>query len=89
MIAVKGRVSGKVQGVFFRKHVQGACLVLGLSGYAKNLPDGRVEVVLCGAHEAVAAGKAAVAQGSPDSQVSSVYWEELPAVPDTAGFAVL
>ena len=38
-------VSGRVQGVFFRDNVRRKALELGLKGYAKNLPDGNVEVV--------------------------------------------
>ena len=38
-------VSGRVQGVFFRDSTRRKALELGLNGYAKNLPDGNVEVV--------------------------------------------
>ena len=38
-------VSGKVQGVFFRDNTRRKAIELGLTGYAKNLPDGNVEVV--------------------------------------------
>lgn len=38
-------VSGQVQGVGFRAFTQRSALDLGLSGYAENLSDGRVEVV--------------------------------------------
>ena len=38
-------VSGQVQGVGFRAFVKRTALDLGLSGYAENLSDGRVEVV--------------------------------------------
>ena len=38
-------VSGRVQGVFFRDSTRNKAIELGLSGYAKNLPDGNVEVV--------------------------------------------
>jgi len=41
-------VSGKVQGVFFRDSTRNQAEHLGLTGYAMNLPDGRVEVVACG-----------------------------------------
>lgn len=74
MITVKGLVDGKVQGVWFRKYVQSVAAPLGISGYAKNLPDGRVEVVLCGEETAVNTCKALVEEGSPASQVESVCW---------------
>ncbi|MBI2559255.1 acylphosphatase [Candidatus Woesearchaeota archaeon] len=38
-------VSGRVQGVFFRANVKNKASELGLKGYAKNLPDGNVEIV--------------------------------------------
>jgi len=41
-------VSGKVQGVFFRAKTRGKALELGLTGWVKNLSDGRVEAVFEG-----------------------------------------
>jgi acylphosphatase len=41
-------VTGKVQGVFFRASTKETAVSLGLHGYAKNLPDGQVEVMLQG-----------------------------------------
>ena len=38
-------ISGRVQGVFFRDNTRRKAKELGLTGYAKNLPDGNVEVV--------------------------------------------
>ncbi len=44
-------VKGRVQGVGYRAFAQKKALELGLSGYAENLPDGRVEVVAEGPRE--------------------------------------
>ena len=41
-------VYGRVQGVGFRYTTQYEAKRLGLTGYAKNLDDGSVEVVACG-----------------------------------------
>lgn len=41
-------VSGRVQGVFFRENTRRKAMELGLNGYAKNLPDGNVEIVAKG-----------------------------------------
>ena len=41
-------VSGRVQGVAFRAATRRHALALGVTGWARNLPDGRVEVLICG-----------------------------------------
>ncbi len=41
-------VEGQVQGVCFRMETERQALLLGLTGWVKNLPDGRVEVLACG-----------------------------------------
>jgi acylphosphatase len=46
-------VSGHVQGVGYRYFVRGLAGAAGVTGSARNLPDGRVEVVLEGAAAAV------------------------------------
>ena len=46
--SVKGLVSGRVQGVGFRYFVRRSAQMHGLSGYALNLADGRVEFLLQG-----------------------------------------
>lgn len=48
-------VRGRVQGVGYRAFVERVALELGLAGYARNLPDGRVEVVAEGPEEALRA----------------------------------
>ena len=47
------RVTGRVQGVFFRASTQQQARALGITGWARNLPDGSVEVLACGAPKAV------------------------------------
>ncbi len=46
-------VSGLVQGVFFRANAADKAQSLGLFGWVKNLPDGRVELVVEGEKEQV------------------------------------
>ncbi len=53
--AVKIIVSGKVQGVYFRAATKKQADKRGLVGYAKNLPDGRVEIKAIGDKTAIAA----------------------------------
>ena len=47
-ICVKAYVYGHVQGVGFRYTTQQQAVNLGVTGYAKNLDDGSVEVLACG-----------------------------------------
>ncbi len=46
-------VSGKVQGVFFRSNTRNKAMGLGLTGWIRNLNDGRVEAVFEGEKEKV------------------------------------
>ncbi len=48
MHAARFLVSGRVQGVFYRASAREQAHELGLAGHARNLPDGRVEVLACG-----------------------------------------
>ena len=48
-------VSGRVQGVFYRASTREQALRLQLSGYAKNLPGGTVEVLAYGDEAALQA----------------------------------
>ncbi|WP_425491770.1 acylphosphatase [Luteimonas saliphila] len=53
--AARFLVSGRVPGVCFRVRTRTQALGLGLRGYAKNLPDGSVEVVAVGEAQALEA----------------------------------
>jgi acylphosphatase len=80
-------VSGKVQGVFFRASTRNEALKLGLHGYARNLADGRVEVVAGGTSEALQELERWLWQGPPAAQVDDVVRSEYEA-PVAGGFAV-
>ncbi|ADL19197.1 Acylphosphatase [Acidilobus saccharovorans 345-15] len=47
------RVTGVVQGVGFRAYVRRHATMLGLTGYAKNMPDGSVEIVAQGQEKSI------------------------------------
>lgn len=72
-ICVKVTVSGVVQGVGFRFHTAHEGLKYGLSGYAKNLPDGRVEVMACGHEEHVAQLLRWLEKGPKTSRVDTTH----------------
>ena len=72
MICKKCLVGGRVQGVFYRATAAQRARELGISGYAKNLPDGRVEVLACGEAEVVQTFVNWLWTGSSASRVTSV-----------------
>ncbi|MGH3798068.1 MAG: acylphosphatase [Pseudonocardiaceae bacterium] len=65
-------VHGRVQGVGFRWWTRCRALELGLAGYAANLPDGRVEVVVEGPKQACEKLLAALRSGSTPGYVQHV-----------------
>ncbi|KAA3634487.1 MAG: acylphosphatase [Proteobacteria bacterium] len=48
MICKRFLVEGRVQGVFFRQSTRNVARELGVTGWCRNLDDGRVEVCACG-----------------------------------------
>jgi acylphosphatase len=65
-------VSGRVQGVFFRASTVEQGRALGLRGFARNLADGRVEVVAAGDDAALQALELWLRRGPPLASVASV-----------------
>ena len=72
MIRRKFLVLGRVQGVFFRAACRDEAVRLGVMGYARNLRDGRVEVVAEGSEDAVEALARWCHVGPPRALVSKV-----------------
>ena len=66
-------VSGRVQGVFFRASTAREAGRLGLHGFARNLADGRVEVLAAGPADAVEQLQAWLRHGPPAAEVDSVH----------------
>lgn len=85
---VRCRVTGRVQGVWFRGSTQQQALRLGLAGYAKNLDDGSVEVVACGVQSAVEQLHEWLWQGPNGANVTNVSCEPH-AGGDYSSFAIL
>lgn len=71
-------VSGRVQGVWFRASTQEKAKELGLTGWAKNLPDGRVEVLASGERLLLLELYEWLKQGPELASVEEVTYEELP-----------
>ncbi|MDQ7730125.1 acylphosphatase [Halomonas sp. SpR8] len=74
---VRALVTGKVQGVWYRRATQEQALQLVITGYAKNLPDGRVEVLMCGHPDSVKRLSEWLWQGSEGARVTHVELEIL------------
>lgn len=83
MICMHCYVSGRVQGVFFRASARHEADRLGVTGYARNLPDGRVEVLACGLKSQVDDFCAWLSQGPSHAQVTNVSCQAIDAVPPT------
>lgn len=70
-------VSGRVQGVFFRSETRREAKKHGVTGWVRNLPDGRVEAVFEGDEEAVKKLIEFCKHGPPYAKVTrvEVLWE--------------
>ncbi|WP_045466785.1 acylphosphatase [Vibrio hyugaensis] len=81
-------IVGHVQGVGFRYHTSHQGLKLGLTGYAKNLNNGDVEVIACGTEAKIAAFSAWLEDGPRTATVESVTQEGVSYKP-FRGFKIL
>lgn len=70
-------VSGRVQGVYFRQSTETRARELGLMGWVRNLPDGRVEAIAEGPKDALEAWIAFCRVGPPAARVDhlEILWE--------------
>ena len=68
----KFRVTGRVQGVFFRDSTREEARRLRLTGHANNMPDGSVEVVACGTEAALDRLAKWLKSGPPMASVAAV-----------------
>ncbi|MEQ8428695.1 MAG: acylphosphatase [Gammaproteobacteria bacterium] len=67
-------VEGRVQGVFYRAETQKKATQLGLCGWVRNLPDGRVEVFASGPEPALQSLFVWLQQGPARAEVKSVEY---------------
>ncbi|UHQ24336.1 acylphosphatase [Lysobacter sp. 5GHs7-4] len=86
MSAARYFVSGKVQGVWFRASAREQALALGLRGYARNLADGRVEVLAVGDATALAQLETWLRRGPANARVDDVRREDADASEAGEGF---
>ena len=82
-------VTGYVQGVFFRHSTAKRARSAGLTGWVKNLADGRVEVLIQGERDAVESFIEWCKQGPAHAIVERIEVEWEPVSADFSGFQAL
>lgn len=88
LIARRYLLSGRVQGVGFRYYAQEAAVRENVSGYVRNLPDGRVEIRAEGDREAIERFERAVYAGPRGAVIEDVLTEEQPPSGRVTGFHI-
>jgi acylphosphatase len=83
------RISGRVQGVFFRANTWKTARSLGLTGWVRNLPDGRVETVFEGESKNAEAMLAWCRTGMPPAIVDHIDAIEESAAGNFTGFDIV
>ena len=86
--AVRFRVTGRVQGVFFRASARQVGEGLGLRGWVRNRGDGAVEGHLQGDRAMVAAMLDWCREGPPGAAVERLTCEPVPVDTNLAGFTI-
>ena len=84
---VSVRVTGRVQGVFFRASTQREAERLGIVGSARNCDDGSVQVLATGEEAAIEQLLAWLAHGPILARVDDLQWESIKRL-DFVGFSV-
>jgi acylphosphatase len=79
IITLRCLITGNVQGVWFRANTKTQADLLGLTGYAKNLADGRVEVLATGERVKIEKLYEWLQHGPELAQVTHISREELSA----------
>jgi len=77
MKTVRMKISGLVQGVFFRKYIKEEAEKLEIKGHVRNLESGEVEVIAEGIEENVKEMVLVCKKGAPHSQVKNVDVQEI------------
>jgi len=87
-VRVRARVTGLVQGVFYRASTVERAEELGLTGWVRNCSDGAVELEAEGPEERVDALLEWCRRGPPAARVRDVTEERIPATGGDRGFRV-
>ena len=81
-------VSGRVQGVFFRRYTKTCADELKIKGRVRNLPGGSVEIECEGDENALKLFLEKLKEGPPASRVDDVSVEEKDDLPEFEGFEI-
>jgi acylphosphatase len=79
-------ISGRVQGIGFRYFTQDAAAREGVTGWVRNLPDGRVEAFVEGDEEAVTRVERTIRSGPAGARIEKVYVQDEEATGGFKGF---
>ncbi|HNQ52097.1 MULTISPECIES: acylphosphatase [Methanothrix] len=79
MMSVHVRVSGRVQGVYYRAYTRDRAKSLGINGWVRNIPGGGVEAVLEGERRQVGEMLKAMKSGPSGSVVLGMELSEIEA----------
>ncbi|KIC11186.1 acylphosphatase [Leisingera sp. ANG-M1] len=88
-VAIKARVTGRVQGVAFRTWARAEAVRHGLSGWVRNEPDGSVRALLMGPAASVADMVRRMGRGPGAAAVKDVLTEKTDPEPGVTGFMIV
>ncbi len=88
MKRIHAKVTGIVQGVYFRASTRDAARALGLRGWVKNMPDGSVELEAEGPEEKISQLVIWLNQGPQYARVENVEVKEVPVTGEETDFNV-
>ena len=88
MMARQVFYEGRVQGVGFRYTVRNIAKGYDVTGWVRNLPDGRVEVHTCGEPEEVRAFLAGIEESELNGHIRKSEQHEIPPFTDVKGFEI-
>ena len=88
MIARQVFYEGRVQGVGFRYTVRNVAKGFEITGWVRNLPDGRVELHACGEPGEVNAFLTAIEESELNGNIRKVEKHEIPPMTDAKGFEI-
>jgi len=89
MQTIQLKISGKVQGVFYRVSARDMASNLGIKGWVKNLKDGSVLILAEGTESALAKFRTWCWQGPPGSKVEDIEEEIMQVNVIEEGFRII